>query len=204
MEKKFEFYYVRELEVQSQLAIYSFSSIGSTLKQLRAPGISWEDWEQLFRLVFREVHSFLTHVSNVSKLFWPEISSSVPKDEMKRARRQRTIDRGEHLRTLFHITLDSPLANRALRNHLEHFDERLDDFLHEAYSKGRSSVITGDMHIGEHIVTADNLDPKFILRHLDDVNAKLIFRGEEYELKKLADAVHQVLVASKELNSIGS
>jgi hypothetical protein len=62
------------------------------------------------------VQTLLVAAANVSKLLWPPGPSSlgaVP-------------DRGEQVRRLLGIADDSPLRDRAARNHAEHFDERLE------------------------------------------------------------------------------
>jgi hypothetical protein len=41
----------------------------------------------------------------------------------------RALSRGEELRRLWNVSLDSPLANRTLRNSLEHIDERLEEWI---------------------------------------------------------------------------
>lgn len=63
------------------------------------------------------IHEALTHTAAVSRFFWPM---------SKRAISQK---RAERLRTTFRINNESPLYARELRNALEHFDERLDEYL---------------------------------------------------------------------------
>lgn len=82
--------------------------------------------------------------SNVSRIFWPHSSSA---------------DRGKRLRTLTGLPERHPLADRKLRNHIEHMDERLDSWtarsprrffaiytiLHDDYPDGetRQEVLNG-------------------------------------------------------------
>jgi|GEM_PF-4598740 len=67
--------------------------------------------------VFDAIRSALQYAANVSKVFWPHSNAAA---------------RGEHLRTLTGIPDSHSLRNRALRNHVEHLDERLDDWTAES------------------------------------------------------------------------
>jgi hypothetical protein len=68
-------------------------------------------------LVVASVHEALTHVAALSRFFWPASKKSLPQA------------RGQRLRQAFDIEDDCPLHDRELRNALEHFDERLDEYL---------------------------------------------------------------------------
>src|SRR5581483_2573832 len=65
--------------------------------------------------VFRQLHYLLLHTSNVSKILWPGAPGE-----------SRAAQRGAELRKLMALPDEHPLAQRTLRNHLEHYDERLD------------------------------------------------------------------------------
>lgn len=63
------------------------------------------------------VQEALSHAAALSRFFWP-------------SRRKGLNDaRARRLREAFNLDDASPLRNRDLRNALEHFDERLDDYL---------------------------------------------------------------------------
>lgn len=63
------------------------------------------------------VHQALACAGELSRYFWPSWRGGV------------AMRRGERLRDAFALTDASPLADRRLRDGLEHFDERLDKFL---------------------------------------------------------------------------
>ena len=77
--------------------------------------------------VYRELHSVLVHAGNVSKLLWPDHVSKADKAA-------RMSQRAERIRTQLRMSdeSESPLRKRAPRNHLEHFDERFDDWAAKA------------------------------------------------------------------------
>jgi hypothetical protein len=63
--------------------------------------------------VFDHIRLALQFSSNVSKIFWPHRNAA---------------ERGTRLRTLAGLPERHPLADRRLRNHIEHMDERLDEW----------------------------------------------------------------------------
>jgi hypothetical protein len=63
--------------------------------------------------VFDEIRLALQCSANVSKVFWPQQSAAA---------------RGERLRQLTGLDAKHPLSSRKLRNHIEHIDERLDEW----------------------------------------------------------------------------
>jgi hypothetical protein len=66
----------------------------------------------------------LVHVSAVSRFLWPSRNKTPHKA------------RGETIRKALCISQDSTLKNRALRDSMEHFDERLDLYLQSKRSRG--------------------------------------------------------------------
>ncbi|SFJ53738.1 hypothetical protein [Bradyrhizobium sp. cf659] len=67
--------------------------------------------------IVSSVHEALSHAASLSRFFWPARLQGVASA------------RGERLRRHFGIDESSPLYGRELRNALEHFDERLDEYL---------------------------------------------------------------------------
>lgn len=63
--------------------------------------------------VFDHIRLALQFSSNVSKIFWPHRNAA---------------ERGVRLRTLADLPERHSLADRKLRNHIEHMDERLDEW----------------------------------------------------------------------------
>jgi hypothetical protein len=73
------------------------------------------------------VHEALAHAASLSRFFWPSNVGGKRSEEFKFLKQRRA----EKLRDAFNIGQDSPLKDRRLRDALEHFDERLDDYLLE-------------------------------------------------------------------------
>jgi hypothetical protein len=75
------------------------------------------------------LHGAVVAAANISKMLWPS--------ETGRGGAQKMV-RGERLRALLGLSAeDHLLAKRSLRDHLEHFDERLDLWASEAAAGGR-------------------------------------------------------------------
>jgi hypothetical protein len=109
--------------------------------------------------IFFHVHHFLIHIANIDKILNPKPSS--PRASMLR-------DRIE----LNDINLKQ---FRKMRNHLEHFDERLDEWI-----KNYEGHAFFDMNL---VAGAKGFPQKAFLRALDGDIFK--FHGESYDLNEL-------------------
>lgn len=81
-------------------------------REERQPGVFVLEW----RSIIRELRAALTASANISKVFWPS-SAGVP------------AARAADLRMLCNLPDEHGLKSRRLRNHIEHTDERLDEWL---------------------------------------------------------------------------
>lgn len=177
--------YVGEVKKQAIFSIHAILALNQALRALNDPRNTGEQRKQLHAEVFRQTHSFLTHASNVSRLFWP------PKLNRKRGesnedykqRVQFTRERGTKLRALFAITEQSPLKSRDLRDHLEHYDERLDHWSNTSQHRNICSDTIGPPNA---IV---GLAPTDMMRWFDPTTNSFLFRGESYALQPLATEI---------------
>lgn len=80
-------------------------------REQRAPGVEVRENQS----IFDSIRMALQFSANVSKVFWPSDSSTAR-------------ERGRRLRQLTGIADNHALKSRALRNHVEHMDERLDNW----------------------------------------------------------------------------
>jgi len=72
-------------------------------------------------LSFQCADSIVYHAAAVSRFLWSPGSRD-------KALRRRSESRGAILRSSLAIPADHPIKSRTLRDHLEHFDERLDEW----------------------------------------------------------------------------
>lgn len=120
--------------------------------------------------VFHATHGMLTHLSAISRLLWPPKSSGA-----------QSLARGDYLRKTIEIADAHPLHDRTLRNHLEHFDERLDEFL---VARGTGNMI--DNIVGSpRAIGGSSFKDSDVLRAYDPSTGEMWFRGERFELGEL-------------------
>ncbi len=119
--------------------------------------------------VFQHLHHFLIHATNADKILDPKPTSE----------RRRILDQA--------VNLDGINLKpwRKLRNHLEHFDERLDAWIERYHAKSYP-------YFDQNIVTGTKGFPQdAYLRALDGHIFK--FQGEDYDLDQLLVVLEQVV-----------
>lgn len=189
--------YLEELESQSLMALGAttvLNEFGAITREQRK-AMTLEQKIQMNKEYFRSIHSFLTHLSNISRLLWPPALS--PKQHcfcdkpkalgrkcgtcVARERSQCllvTLDMNEH---------DHVLKNRSLRDHLEHFDERLDHWM--VTSERRNYV---QDHIGAK-GAIQGVEDTDMMRQYDPASGDFTFRGETHSLFALFEGMREVL-----------
>jgi hypothetical protein len=188
--------YVGEIRTQAELAAYAGLDINRYLAVLADRDSPIGPRSEAISQVFRSIHSLLTHASNISKLFWPVgADGDVPPTNATKLKRWQ---RGQYLRSLFNITSPNALEKRTLRDHLEHFDERLDK-LAEAREVSTTGKTVVDLVIGPRFTPEQGLRPDFVLRHFSKLEEKVIFQGEDYDFRAIDDAVGEVLGRARQL-----
>jgi hypothetical protein len=110
MDKFIESIYLDELISQAKSAISAVARMNITLT---GQGRTDE--------FFRDAQDLLQHAAAMSRILWPPAGKSGPKTT-------RAKNRGDHLRARLEINESHILKSRTLRDHLEHYDERLDDW----------------------------------------------------------------------------
>jgi hypothetical protein len=124
---------------------------------------------------FAHASAFVHHAAAVSRIFWP------PGSRDKHAR-QRAHRRGETLRKALLIPTNHPVQERTLRDHFEHFDERLDDWAER--SKNRN--IVGKLLGPRSAIGGDAIQDEDIIHHYDPATKIYVFRGEKFDVQALA------------------
>lgn len=119
------------------------------------------------------VQIFVTGAANMAKALWGQ----------KQAHAEARAD----LRASLGVQDDSPLRNVTMRNHFEHYDERIDRW--DANSRDHNFV---DRTIGppEMIEGVDDLDR---FRFFDPSTASVYFWGERFDLRPIADEASRLL-----------
>lgn len=186
--------FVRELQAQCRFALNAVGQINFCLKQLNSRGLEPEKSSYFHSEVFRGIHSFLTHASNVSKILWPGLPKQKP-NESKEQYKQRIskikkVYRAMELRNELELPEEHTLRNRQLRNHLEHFDERIDDWSEHSESKNFAQDIIGPENAIVGLAKTD------IMRWFNPTNGTFLFRGETFSLQDITTALENLLQIS--------
>jgi hypothetical protein len=173
--------YLGELQQQAEYALNAVQQVNRATRQLRSPSIGGADRSGAVAEAFRGIHSFLAHASNMSKLLWPALPRRRTKETEERYRTRLAgvpkLRRGSHLRVLLGLDeTDHPLRSRQLRDHLEHFDERLDTWSETSVDHDFVRA-----HIGPESEIS-HLAPEDRLRSFDPSTTVFCFRGERFEL----------------------
>lgn len=130
---------------------------------------------------FQYAHDLIHHAAAVSRIFWPPGGRN--KQSTKRAHR-----RGQALRDMLSLQSGHAVQNRSLRDHYEHFDERLDDWAEN--SKYRNIV---QRLIGPKTSIGGNaIEDSDIIDHFDPATNVFGFRGEHYNIQLLATGLNDI------------
>jgi hypothetical protein len=131
---------------------------------------------------FRPAAELIYNAAVISKLFWP------PRSENKH-KGQRASARGEYLRSLLGIEDNHPIRDRTLRNHLEHYDERLDAWAEQARKQ----------YVAHQLIAPMPPDPNgfFVVQHYDPATKTFAFRGEPFDVFALGAAALDIYSRTK-------
>ncbi|WP_407146334.1 hypothetical protein [Bradyrhizobium sp. ORS 86] len=163
--------FIRELGRQADYSLKAKARIDELIARSPPPTLE----------LFGQLETFLNCAAKVSLLLWPTRASSKA--------------RGEYLRKALGVADDNPLATRAARNHLQHFDERLDDWA--ATTKNGNYV---DRNIGS-LAGISMGDGSKVLRHFDPATSTFTFQSEDFNILELANEVQKVAKAAKKLDN---
>ena len=119
------------------------------------------------------IQSLLTAAANISKALWGQ-------GEKFAAQR-------EDLRTSLQIDDTSPLKPVVMRNHFEHFDEKLDDWWRDSE---RHNYV--DMNIGPEgqVEGADEID---VFRQFDPASGEVMFWSKRFNLREVIAEIQRIL-----------
>jgi len=121
--------------------------------------------------VWGSVQSILIAAANVSKILWPV---------------KKRMARGKQLRELLGVDEDHLLSDRTLRNHFEHYDERIEDWF-----ESNNSAVYIDSIIDPFEPTPLSL-PQFYHRSYNPSSRKLSFRNESIDLDAVLAALAEI------------
>ena len=169
MDEFIESIYLRELIQQCQYAIGAVGRMNECLSNQNPSEF------------FREAGDFLQHSSAVSRVLWPPGSKN-------RAKKKRAKQRGSHLRAKLAVPENHALQARNLRDHFEHFDERLDEWAETSPHKN----IVDNMIGPRNAIGGSAIKDEDIMRMYDPANKEIVFRGETFNVQVLVSGVQDI------------
>ncbi|RWU07920.1 hypothetical protein EGC76_11840 [Pseudidiomarina gelatinasegens] len=189
--------YVSEVKKQCEFGLAAVSYLNHALHQIHNDALQRDEQQFYHSEVFRQTHSLLTHASNVSRMFWPPLPKQ-KKNETDEHYESRLLNidkvvRGRALKSEYGLDDSNPLKNRSLRDHLEHYDERLDHWRNNSVNRNILSDTIGPPNAVVGLAESD------MMRWFDPTRSMFRFRGEEYDLQAIASSIDQLLVISRRL-----
>jgi hypothetical protein len=127
------------------------------------------------------LHALMASSANISKLLWP--ATDTQRGNRAGHKYSPIANLGEKLRNRLAVKDDSPLQSRELRNHFEHFSERLEEWAVDPATK----VFTDDMIGPPNMLTG--VAPRDRLRWYNPQDRTAYFRDEAYPLESLIGAI---------------
>lgn len=189
--------YVSEVKKQCEFGLAAVKYLNYALQQINNRELAGEERQFYHSEVFRQIHSFLTHASNVSRMFWPpspkQKKNETAEDYENRLQKIDKVVRGRVLKLEYGLDDSNPLKNRALRDHLEHYDERLDHWRNNSVNR---NIVSDTIGPPNAIVGPAETD---MMRWFDPTRKVFKFRGEEYDLQSIVTSIDQLLPISRKL-----
>lgn len=108
-------FYALSISFCTSSAVRSIEAVADVMEHLASSDSDDPMGDIDSHAVLNELQNIVVQGAAVSRYFWPS-------DKSHEAR-------GRELRQQYRVTEDSPLKSRDLRNMIEHFDEKLDDYL---------------------------------------------------------------------------
>ena len=163
-------FYIEAMLFNTRSAVASIERVSVTIEAL----IEDTCGELLGRIdrrgLLNEVQNIVQQAAALSRYFWP-----IRQDQHRKSR-------AEELRAAYSVKADSPLKDRDLRNQLEHFDEKLDDYLKE----GIVGYILPE-YVGPSIERDGVPGHLFRAYYLDEGVFEVL--GKQYKVQPIADEV---------------
>lgn len=171
---QYEAFYLQSILYAADASANAFERFSSSIVNDDAP----------FDIV-SSIQEALTHAAGLSRFFWPARKSKLAQS------------RAQKLRLAFKME-DSALQQRDLRNALEHFDERLDEFL---LQDPVGFFFPGPL-VDSHTLADEAIGQ--IFRLVDPYEMKIVILGNKHDFLKIHDEVRRVLSLANDFDQNGS
>lgn len=127
---------------------------------------------------FRNLTDFLTAAANVSRIVWDASGSGIG--------RKRAEARTKTIQTLLGLEQRHSLSQRGWRNHLAHYETRIDDWMLTSKSHNMFRGFIGS------IDSVSGIEVNEIFEQFDPNTYNFIFRGDSYPIHEILNDVRDV------------
>ncbi|MEX5572957.1 hypothetical protein Q1J52_08510 [Pseudomonas lijiangensis] len=172
-----EAFYIQSMLFNTTSALQSCSIAEKIIEKILGGEIDPQEKKDLLLDCLQNV---VNQSGAISRYFFPS-RDGVKGTDKKTIHR----DRGQYLSRVFCVKDDSPLMNRALRNSIEHFDERLDLYLQD----GIVGYVFPSLILPE---PQDSDVPHHIFRAYYLREGIFQVLGERYEIQPIVDEVARI------------
>lgn len=112
--------YVSEVKKQCEFGLAAVKYLNHALQQVNNRELARDESQFYYSEVFRQIHSLLTHASNVSRMFWPpspkQKKNETDQDYENRLLKIDKVVRGRVLKVEYGLDDSNPLKNRTLQS----------------------------------------------------------------------------------------
>lgn len=170
-------FYIQSMLFNTTAAYQSCSIAEKIIRKISGGEIDPQDKKDILLDCLQNV---VNQSGAISRYFFPSRDGTKGTDKKSIHK-----DRGQYLSKIFGVKDDSPLMNRALRNSIEHFDERLDLYLQD----GVVGYIFPSLILPE---PEDSGIPHHIFRAYYLKEGIFQVLGERYEIQPIVDEVARI------------
>lgn len=139
------------------------------------------------------MHEALGHAASLSRYFWPSGAGPTKRPKIKELRKARAAK----LRAAFGLSESSILRDRSLRDALEHFDERLDQYLLVS-DAGRYMPLP---RVGDSDGLPNGVDHIFKL--VDPEREVFVMLDQRFEFGPIRGEAVRIMVAARDMSRNG-
>lgn len=112
-------FYVEAIRPHCSSAMQSIEFLADYIQMTNETKGNFDQTAELSRAVLGSLENLVTNAAAIRRYFWP----------VRDGKHNLHAERGKTLREKFRIGDESPLKDKRLRDFLEHFDEKLDNYL---------------------------------------------------------------------------
>jgi hypothetical protein len=125
------------------------------------------------------VQAFLSAVANISKALWGSGG--------------RFVSERADLRASLGVQDSSPIRSTTMRNHFDHFDDRLDDWWKGSTNHNYVDLSFGNIAAG---ITGPGIGTKDMFRSFDPATGNLVFWGDTYHVPTIEKEIAEIMRAA--------